>query len=93
MIDRAVGYIGKERAAELRAKDEPVKNILYAHFVMDDNLSLSEKIKERYRNTYRGVFYKRYILGLWAMAEGVIYDMFDNEKHVEDRMHSNKADK
>lgn len=55
-----------------------------AHFVMDDNLSLSEKIKERYRNTYRGVFYKRYILGLWAMAEGVIYDMFDNEKHVED---------
>ena len=51
---------------------------------MDDNLSLSEKIKERYRNTYRGVFYKRYILGLWAMAEGVIYDMFDNEKHVED---------
>ena len=83
-IDRAVGYIGKERAAELRAKGEPVKNILYVHFVMDDNLSLSEEIKERYRNTYRGVFYKRYILGLWAMAEGVIYDMFDNEKHVED---------
>ena len=83
-IDRAVGYIGKERAAELRAKDEPVKNILYVHFVMDDNLSLSDEIKERYRNTYRGVFYKRYILGLWAMAEGVIYDMFDNEKHVED---------
>ena len=51
---------------------------------MDDNLSLSDEIKERYRNTYRGVFYKRYILGLWAMAEGVIYDMFDNEKHVED---------
>lgn len=57
-IDRAVGYIGKERAAELRAKDEPVKNILYVHFVMDDNLSLSDEIKERYRNTYRGVFYK-----------------------------------
>ena len=85
-IDRAVGYIGKERAAELRAKDESVKNILYVHFVMDDNLSLSDEIKERYRNTYRGVFYKRYILGLWAMAEGVIYDMFDNEKHVEDAL-------
>ena len=81
-IDRAVGYIGKERAAELRANDEPVKNILYVHFVMDDNLSLSEEIKERYRNTYRGVFYKRYILGLWAMAEGVIYDMFDEARHV-----------
>ena len=55
---------------------------LYLHFTMDDNLSLSEKIKERYRNMYSGVFYKRYILGLWAMAEGIIYDMFDNAKHV-----------
>ena len=39
------------------------KNILYLHFTMDDNLSLSEKIKTRYRSMYTGVFYKRYILG------------------------------
>lgn len=49
---------------------------------MDDNLSLSEKIKARYRGMYSGVFYKRYIQGLWCMAEGIIYDMFDVEKHV-----------
>ncbi len=49
---------------------------------MDDNLSLSEKIKQRYRSMYTGVFYRRYILGLWAMAEGIIYDMFDAAKHV-----------
>lgn len=49
---------------------------------MDDNLSLSEKIKERYRSMYTGVFYRRYIRGLWAMAEGIIYDMFDTAKHV-----------
>ena len=49
---------------------------------MDDNLSLSERIKARYRAMYTGVFYKRYILGLWAVAEGIIYDMFDIEKHV-----------
>lgn len=60
------------------------KNLLYIHFTMDDNLSLSEKIKERYRSMYTGVFFKRYILGLWAMAEGIIYDMFDSEKHVKD---------
>lgn len=60
------------------------KNLLYLHFTMDDNLSLSEAIKERYRNNYTGVFYKRYILGLWAMAEGIIYDMFDTAKHVVD---------
>lgn len=32
---------------------------------------------------YTGVFFKRYILGLWAMAEGIIYDMFDADKHVQ----------
>ena len=49
---------------------------------MDDNLSLTEEIKERYRSMYSGVFYDRYIKGLWSIAEGVIYDMFDATKHV-----------
>lgn len=58
------------------------KKILYLHFTMDDNLSLSEKIKARYRAMYSGVFYQRYIKGLWVVAEGVIYDMFDKTKHI-----------
>ncbi|MDA9472840.1 PBSX family phage terminase large subunit [Enterococcus sp. 5H] len=58
------------------------KNLVYLHFTMDDNLSLSEAIKKRYRSMYSGVFYKRYIQGLWSVAEGVIYDMFDSVKHV-----------
>lgn len=58
------------------------KKLLYLHFTMDDNLSLSKKIKERYKAMYSGVFYKRYILGLWVMAEGIIYDMFDAAKYV-----------
>lgn len=57
------------------------KNLLYLHFTMDDNLSLSEKVKERYKKMYAGVFYKRYILGLWVMAEGIIYDMIDEAIH------------
>ena len=57
------------------------KNILYMHFDMDDNLSLSEKVKARFRRMFSGVFYKRYILGLWVQAEGLIYDMFDEVKH------------
>ena len=60
------------------------KHLLYLHFTMDDNLSLSEKVKARYRSMYTGVFYRRYILGLWAMAEGIIYDMFSEERHVVD---------
>lgn len=58
------------------------KNLLYLHFTMDDNLSLSDKIKARYRSMYSGVFYDRYIRGLWVVAEGVIYDMFDRAKHI-----------
>lgn len=58
------------------------KRLFYLHFTMDDNLSLSKEIKDRYRHMYSGVFYKRYILGLWAAAEGLIYDMFSEEKHV-----------
>ncbi len=52
------------------------KNLLYLHFTMDDNLSLSEKIKERYRAMYVGVFFKRFIEGLWVAAEGLIYILF-----------------
>lgn len=58
------------------------KNIIYLHFTMDANLSLSEKIKERYRSMYVGVFFKRYILGLWCVAEGLVYSMFSEERHV-----------
>jgi len=60
------------------------KRILVHHFTMDDNLSLSEKVKERFRRMFSGVFFKRYILGLWVMAEGVVYDMFDEAVHVVD---------
>ena len=60
------------------------KNALYLHFTMDDNLSLSPEIKHRYENMYTGVFYRRYILGLWVRAEGLVYPMFDKDKHVID---------
>ncbi|MFD1066677.1 PBSX family phage terminase large subunit [Oceanobacillus locisalsi] len=58
------------------------KNMLHLHFTMDDNLSLSGRIKERYRRMYSGIFYQRFILGLWVLAQGVIYDMFNKDKHV-----------
>lgn len=53
-------------------------NLLHLHFDMDDNPSLSEQIKERYRRMFTGVFYKRYILGLWTLAEGVIYPGYES---------------
>ena len=55
-----------------------VMNYIYLHFTMDDNLSLSESVKNRYKRQYVGVYYRRYIEGRWVAAEGVIYDMWDN---------------
>jgi PBSX family phage terminase large subunit len=51
-------------------------------FQLDDNPSLTPEYKEMLRNTYSGVFYRRYVLGEWAVAEGLIYDSFNKDKHV-----------
>lgn len=57
------------------------KKIYILHFLLDDNLSLSERVKERFRRMFSGVFFQRNILGLWVLAEGIIYDMFNEKKH------------
>lgn len=56
-------------------------NALHLHFTMADNPSLAAEIKERYERMYVGVFYRRYILGEWCVAEGLIYP-FDRDVHV-----------
>ncbi len=60
------------------------KNAIRIHFLMKDNPSLSEETLRRYDSMYSGVFYLRYILGQWAMADGLVYDNFDREKMVVD---------
>lgn len=57
------------------------KNALHIHFTMADNLALDPKIRRRYETLYSGVFYRRYILGEWCVAEGLVYQ-FDKELHV-----------
>lgn len=52
------------------------RNALYLHFNMRDNPALSDSILARYEAMYSGVFYDRYILGKWVLAEGLIYPMF-----------------
>jgi len=52
------------------------KNIYHLHFTMDDNLTLAPKVKDRFRRMFTGVFYKRFILGLWVAADGLIYQLF-----------------
>lgn len=60
------------------------KKAIRIHFTMKDNPSLSNEIRERYERMYSGVFYQRYILGLWVLSEGIIYDNFDAQTMVGD---------
>lgn len=61
---------------------------LHLHFLLEDNPALDPEIVERYKNTYAGVFYRRYILGEWCVADGLVYPMFDKTKHVAAEQHS-----
>lgn len=58
------------------------KNALYLHFTMEDNPSLSPRIRRRYESMYSGTFYQRFILGEWVSACGLVYPMFSEERHV-----------
>lgn len=60
-------------------QDADKRNCLRLHFTMEDNPSLSPQIRARYERLYTGVFYRRYILGQWAQAEGRVYDFFEAE--------------
>ena len=50
------------------------RNALHLHFQLEDNPSLDESIINRYKSLYTGVFYQRYILGEWVLAEGLVYE-------------------
>lgn len=52
-------------------KDE--LNFLDVKFLLDDNTTLPEEYVEEIKKEYTGVFYERFILGLWVLAEGLIY--------------------
>lgn len=58
------------------------KGIYHLHFLMSDNLALSPKTRAMYERMYVGVFYRRFILGEWCLAEGLIYSGFSAALHV-----------
>ena len=71
----------------LKASD---KHALRLKFLMDDNLSLSDKVKQRYYNLYQGTFYRRFILGEWVIAEGLVYQ--DYNDHIKEKLWDGNPD-
>lgn len=63
-------------------KKKDAKNMLYLHFKMEDNPSLSPSVINRYKSLYSGAFYERFIDGRWVAADGLVYPMFDGRRHI-----------
>jgi phage terminase large subunit len=63
--------------------DNPAISKTRINFQLKDGQPfLSKQYYENIQKEYSGVYYKRYILGQWCVAEGTIFDMFDFEKNV-----------
>lgn len=58
------------------------KNTEHIHFLLEDNPILTPQMIERTKAMYSGVFYDRYIRGLWVVAEGLVYPMFSKKANV-----------
>lgn len=54
-------------------------NVATWNFHLDDNPSLDNEYKESLKREYTGMWYKRYILGEWSAAHGLVYDNFDQD--------------
>ena len=57
-------------------------DMLVERFLIDDNPYLDKEYVENLKKEYSGVFYDRFIKGLWVLAEGLIYPMFNEKEHV-----------
>lgn len=56
-----------------------LKRMFHLHFLMEDNPILDEQQIADAKSLYTGVFYKRYIMGEWCAADGLIFDSFDDD--------------
>ncbi|NKS29224.1 PBSX family phage terminase large subunit [Rhodococcus hoagii] len=67
--------IGKDGKPEL-------SNWRRFHFVMEDNPSLEQSYIDYQKATYTGLWYQRFILGEWVSADGAVYDMWNQDRHM-----------
>lgn len=62
--------------------DRADRDMRVFHFELDDNPFLDPAFVAYLKRQYTGLWYRRFIRGLWVMAEGAIYDMWDPRRHV-----------
>jgi PBSX family phage terminase large subunit len=87
-----INYLDKAKLhltldGELRHSDDPDALDLHRFsFQLKDNPALSPDYVKALEKEFVGLWRKRFILGMWVLAEGSVYDMFDPEVHVVDEI-------
>lgn len=74
-------------------KKRKQKNLYRLHFELDDNPSLSIETKDFLKRMFIGVFYKRFIQGLWVVAQGIVFDTFKDSNIKSLPFKKNEADR
>ncbi len=64
--------------------DKPELDLVHWNFSLDDNPTLDTLYKEQLKASYSGMWFRRYILGEWALAHGAIYDTYDSNNEYMD---------
>ncbi|MEV6800527.1 PBSX family phage terminase large subunit [Micromonospora rifamycinica] len=57
-------------------------NLRTWHSTLRDNPHLDPQYVADLTKEYVGLWYKRFILGAWVQAEGAVFDMWDEDRHV-----------
>lgn len=55
-----------------------ILDLIYWNFNLEDNPILDEKYKKSIKDSYTGMWYKRFILSEWCAATGAIFDQWDD---------------
>ncbi|MGW7198468.1 PBSX family phage terminase large subunit [Streptomyces chryseus] len=84
-LDRARLHVRRD-GSEVTSQDPKALDLHRFSFSLNDNPYLPPAYVENLKLEYQGLFYKRFVLGEWCLAEGVVYDMFDESTHIVDTL-------
>ncbi|MCD9592445.1 terminase [Streptomyces sp. 8ZJF_21] len=83
VLDRARLHLDREGNV-ITSSDPAAIDVHRFSFSLDDNPYLPKAYVAALKPEYQGLFYRRFVLGEWFLAEGVVYDTFDEARHVVD---------
>jgi PBSX family phage terminase large subunit len=84
-LDRAALWVTGD-GQTLRFDSDDRLDLARFSFRLTDNPYLDPAYVRSLMREYVGLWHKRYIDGLWVVAEGAVYDMWDPERHVVDQV-------